>query len=193
MRGPKVQAYEAIKHRYNTTKDPADLLFLSRTCHGGVVRFRMADGYMSTPCGPHAPVHPQSFASRVDEWHRRLAGTCFFHREYEESMDRARSGDVIYCDPPYSHSQAILYGAQQFSLDDLYRCIESAKRRGVFVALSIDGTKKSGATACDVKIPRHLFAREVAVNVGRSMLRRFQMRGKNLEKEIVTDRLLLTH
>jgi DNA adenine methylase len=191
--GPKKAAYERIKQRYNSNKDPADLLFLSRSCYGGVMRFRMSDGYMSTPCGTHAPIHPDSFAARVDEWHLRVHGTHFFHREYEEAFDRARLGDVVYCDPPYSHSQAILYGAQKFDLDDLFQCIERAKDRGVFVALSIDGTKKSGTKSCKIQMPRQLFAREVSVNVGRSMLRRFQMGGQSLEAEVVTDRLLLSH
>jgi DNA adenine methylase len=192
-RGEKVKAYEAIKARYNKVANAADLLFLCRSCYGGVVRFRMHDGYMSTPCGIHEPIHPGTFARRVDEWHRRVTGTEFFHRESDESIERARPGDVIYCDPPYSHTQAILYGAQRFSLPDLFRAIERAKRRGVFVALSIDGSKKSGNQSCPIPIPRGLFARQVEVTVGRSMLRRFQMGGQTLESEIVKDRLLLTH
>lgn len=191
--GNKVAAYEAVKASYNAEANGADLLFLCRSCYGGVVRFRMRDGYMSTPCGVHDPIHPRAFARRVAEWGARIAGTEFFHRGYEESLERARNGDVVYCDPPYSHSQAILYGAQTFSLDDLFKSIERAKRRGVFVALSIDGSKKSGEQDCPIEWPENLFAREEAVNVGRSMLRRFQMAGETLEAEVVSDRLLLTH
>jgi DNA adenine methylase len=99
----------------------------------------------------------------------------------------------VYCDPPYTHSQAILYGAQSFSLAALLDSITEAKRRGVFVALSIDGTKKTGNTICDLRIPNGLFAREVMVNCGRSMLKRFQMTGQSLEGEVVQDRLLLTY
>ncbi|HEX9842823.1 MAG TPA: DNA adenine methylase, partial [bacterium] len=62
-----------------------------------------------------------------------------------------------------------------------------------FVALSIDGTKKSGNYICDIAIPPGLFEREVNVNVGRSMLRRFQLGGQSLENEVVADRLLLTY
>jgi len=189
----KVASYEAIKASYNASANAADLLFLSRACYGGVVRFRMRDGYMSTPCGVHDPIHPAVFSRRVAEWRTRVAGTEFFHRGYEESLECARSGDVVYCDPPYSHSQAILYGAQGFSLDELFRSIERAKKRGVFVALSIDGSKKSGEQDCPIEWPEGLFARQEAVNVGRSMLRRFQMAGETLETEIVSDRLLLTH
>ena len=56
----------------------------------------------------------------------------------------AKKDDLIYCDPPYSPSQSILYGAQFFDLGNLFDSIADCKRRGVFVTLSIDGTKKSG-------------------------------------------------
>ncbi|WP_334068216.1 DNA adenine methylase [Nereida ignava] len=191
--GEKVEQYEKIKARYNQEANSADFLFLTRTAYGGVMRFRKADGYMSTPCGAHKPIHFGTFGRRVDEWAERVGGTEFFHREYAESLERAREGDVVYCDPPYSHSQAILYGAQSFDQADLFRCIEKAKARGVFVGLSLDASKKSGETDCDYDYPTDLFEREVAVNCGRSMLKRFQMEGQSLEGEMVTDRLLLTH
>lgn len=191
--GDRVEQYEKIKASYNAAPNGADLLFLCRACYGGVVRFRKADGYMSTPCGAHNPIHPVSFAKRTDLWHRRLRGASFEHIEFEQAMARARPGDLIYCDPPYTHSQAILYGAQDFSLERLMDVIGHCKQRGVYVALSIDGTKKSGDLYCDIKMPDGLFEREILVNIGRSMLRRFQMGGQTLEAEEVRDRLLLTY
>ena len=113
--------------------------------------------------------------------------------DYRETFALAKPGDLIYCDPPYSFSQAILYGAQSFDLVELLESIETAKKRGVYVALSIDGDKKSGDFLCDLPIPSGLFTREYSVNVGRSMLKRFQMEGQTLEKEVVSDRLLLTY
>lgn len=190
--GEKVEEYERIKAAYNADPNGADLLFLCRSCYGGVVRFRR-DGYMSTPCGVHNPVSPESFARRADEWHRRIRGTEFLRLEYAEAMSMAKPGDLIYCDPPYSHTQAILYGAQDFSLLHLLEVIADCKERGVRVALSIDGSKRSGDLICDLPIPDGLFEREKHVNVGRSMLRRFQMGGETLEGEVVADRLLLTY
>jgi DNA adenine methylase len=111
---------------------------------------------------------------------------------YEEAMDRALPGDLIYCDPPYSHSQAILYGAQSFSLSHLFRIVERCRRKDVYVVVSIDGTKRSGRHVCELPIPDGLFARELFIDIGRSMLKRFQMDGRTLEHEIVSDRLLLT-
>lgn len=107
-------------------------------------------------------------------------------------MERARPDDLVYCDPPYSHSQAILYGAQDFSLAHLFDVVAACKRRGVYVAVSIDGNKRSGDLICNISIPPGLFEREVYIDLGRSMLRRFQMEGQTLEEEMVADRLLLT-
>jgi len=189
----KKQGYEAIKAAYNRNPNGADLLFLCRACYGGVVRFRKQDGYMSTPCGAHQPIKPESFDKRVDIWHERVKFTQFELMDYREAMRIAKRGDMIYCDPPYKHSQAILYGGQDFRLEELLQEIERCKRRGVYVALSIDGTKKSGDVICDLPIPDKLFEEEIYVNLGRSMLKRFQMGGKTLESEIVADRLLLTY
>jgi len=189
----KKEGYERIKADYNAYPNSADLLFLCRSCYGGVVRFRKRDGYMSTPCGIHDPISPASFGHRVDVWAHKVAGTEFLRADYKETISRAREGDLVYCDPPYTHTQAILYGAQSFRLNDLFDEIAKAKRRGVYVAVSIDGTKKSGETQCALTIPPGLFEKEVFIDCGRSMLRRFQMQGESLETECVSDRLLLTY
>jgi DNA adenine methylase len=191
--GGKVAGYEKIKASYNAKPNGGDLLYLCRACYGGVVRFRKADGYMSTPCGVHNPIPPAAFAKRVEEWQRRTQGTEFFELDYRQAMNQAAKGDLVYCDPPYRETQTILYGAQDFDLGQLFETISQCKSRGVFVALSIDGTKKTGNKICDVPIPASLFEREVFVNCGRSMLRRFQMGGQTLEGEVVADRLLLTY
>lgn len=191
--GEAIEEYERMKASYNRCPNGADLVFLCRTCYGGVVRFRQADGYMSTPCGVHRPISPARFAERVEVWRRRIEGTDFEVMEFEEAMGRAKRGDIVYCDPPYSHTQSILYGAQNFSLERLLEVIEACKSRGVRVALSIDGTKKSGNHVCDLPVPRGLFAREIFLDCGRSMLKRFQMKQRTLETEVVADRLLLTY
>jgi DNA adenine methylase len=192
MTDDRKAVYEQIKDSYNCSPNAADLLFLSRACYGGVVRFRQDDGYMSTPCGIHQPISPDSFNKRVDLWHDRTYGTTFLHSDFEPVMNLAESGDVVYCDPPYVYSQGILYGAQTFSLERLFSSISRCKERGVYILLSIEGTKKSGNYICHLPIPSGLFEREAMVNCGRSMLRRFQMEGEELSGEVVNDRLLLT-
>lgn len=185
--------YENIKASFNSNPNGADFLFLTRSCYGGIIRFRKSDGYMSTPCGVHNPIPVSTFAKRVKEWNNRLKHVRFLNIDYKDAFDMSQKGDLIYCDPPYSHSQSILYGAQDFSLITLFEKIEEAKKKGVKVALSIDGKKKSGNYICDLPIPKGLFEQEISISVGRSMLRRFQMEGQTLESELVSDRLLLTY
>jgi len=184
--------YEKVKTSYNLQPNGKDFLFLSRSCYGGIIRFRK-DGHMSTPCGVHTPISVQAFADRVKIWNRRVINTEFFCWDYKNAFANAKSNDMIYCDPPYSHSQSILYGAQNFSLEELLNQISNAKDKGIKVALSIDGNKKSGNKICDLPIPKDLFEREILVDCGKSMLRRFQIEGQTMTGEQVFDRLLLTY
>ena len=137
MSGDRRERYEEIKASYNARSNGADFLYLTRACYGGVIRFRKHDGYMSTPAGIHRPIEPRNFARRVDEWHLRVQGTEFIRADYADVMERCGAGDMVYCDPPYTHSQAILYGAQDFSIVQLFESIERCKTRSVRVALSI--------------------------------------------------------
>lgn len=189
----KEDVYKSVLATYNANPNGADFLYLTRSCYGGIVRFRKADGYMSTPCGVHTPIPVENFATRVRDWKIRLKNVSFEHLDYREAFAQAHRGDLIYCDPPYSHSQAILYGAQSFRLEDLLLEIDKAKSKGVRVALSIDGNKKSGDLLCDLPIPDGLFENEIFIDCGRSMLRRFQLEGQTLENEVVADRLLLSY
>ena len=183
--------YRAVRERYNAAPNADDLLFLARSCYGGVIRFTLA-GDMNTPCGPHRPIAADTLRRRVDAWRPRVAGTEFVVADFEAALDAAERGDLVYCDPPYSDSEGTLYGAQTFSLDRLIGAIDRAKTRGVRVALSIDGTKRSGRKVIELGLPDGLFEGRSMVRVGRSMLRRFQMEGQSLEDEVVHDRLLLT-
>ena len=189
----RIERYLEVRKSYNRSPNGADLLFLCRTCYGGIVRFRKTDGFMSTPCGVHNPIKPESFNRRVDEWAVRTRGTQFIEMDFAESLELAQPGDLVYCDPPYSDSQSILYGAQSFDLQRLMKAIAKCKSRGVYVALSIDGTKKSGKTRVDIAVPPRLFEQEVMIDCGVSMLRRFQRSGERLNDEAVADRLLLTY
>ena len=192
MHGKK-DAYDRVLAHYNAGANGADLLFLSRVCYGGVVRFRKSDGYMSTPCGPHKPMPPENFADRAYIWAARTRGTRFMHADFAETMALAKAGDMVYLDPPYVDSQAILYGAQSFSYLRLLDSIAACKHRGVSVALSIDGTKKSGDHTVALPTLEGLFEREVMVHLGSSMLKRYQLKGQSAEDHHVTDRLLLTY
>lgn len=184
-------AYEAVKARYNRRPNPEDLLVLSRTCYGGVMRFTR-EGHISTPMGPHRPMPADKLARYMTDWQARLSGTEFIVQTFTETMALAGDGDMVYCDPPYLHGQSILYGAQDFQMAALWTAVEGAVARGAYVAVSADGWRCSGSKPIDLGIPAGLFVRELLIERGGCMLRRFQMGGSDMAFEQVADRLLLT-
>lgn len=186
------EKYLKIRDRFNADFNALDFCLLSRTCYSGVIRFRKADGYMSTPRGPHKPIAPETFSKRVDQWNTLLQKASFSCEDYKDAMDRAMGNDVIYCDPPYTHSQSIIYGSHQFNVDELFQKIDECKKRGVKVILSINGTRKSKKEDISVTPPDGLFERKFFVNCGISMIDRLQHTGKEMIDKKVEDQLLLT-
>lgn len=184
--------YEIIRDRFNQNHNPYDFLLLSRTCYSGVIRFRKADGYMSTPRGPHNPIKPDTFDKRIHQWHSLFKKANFNCESYIFSMDKPQEGDVVYCDPPYTHSQSIIYGAQDFDIEILWEKIAECKLRGVKVILSINGMRDSKRKDISVTPPDGLFERQLLVNCGTSMIDRLQNTGKEMNNKKVDDQLLLT-
>lgn len=184
--------YEIIRDRFNKNHNAFDFCLLSRTCYSGVIRFRKADGYMSTPKGPHNPIKPSVFANRVALWSNLIQKVDFHTESFEEAMVKPQYGDVVYCDPPYTHSQSIIYGAQDFSINVLWDKIAECKERGAYVMLSINGSRESKKKDISIDIPAGLFERELTVNCGTSMIDRLQNSGKDMIDEVVHDKLLLT-
>lgn len=187
-----INKYEEIRSRFNENHNPYDFVLLSRTCYSGVIRFRKADGYMSTPRGPHRPINPDTFEKRILQWNELIQKASFNCESYVEAMKRPQQGDVVYCDPPYTHSQSIIYGAQDFSIDVLWETIRECKERGVRVMLSINGMRDSKKKDISVTPPEGLFERKLYVNCGTSMIDRLQNNGKEMKDKKVDDQLLLT-
>jgi DNA adenine methylase len=190
LKSPK-ENYPKIKDSYNKSPNPYDLLFVSRACYGGVIRFTK-QGTISTPIGQQKPISPKTLAERIEMWRCRVKGSRFICANFNETMEYASVGDLVYCDPPYQYSQQILYGSQNFRIPDLWDAIKKCKDRGAKVMLSIDGKVKSEQIDLKLRSPEGLFEHEIFISRGSSMLRRFQKKGLKMDGEMVHDRLLLT-
>lgn len=190
----KREVYEKALSEFNTNKDGLDFAYVSRASFSGIIRFRKSDGYMSTPVGPHTPISAASFGKRVMSWHNALSqlDVEFKVADYKNMLHKASEGDLVYLDPPYGNSQKILYGAQEFSFDDLLEEIAEAKRRGAKLMLSYNGSTKSKRVDTRPKLPEGLFERVAEVNVGISMVNRLQNGGNRMINESVSDLLLMT-
>lgn len=167
-------AYNNAKRRYNNKSNPYDLLFISRSCYAGVMRFTL-NGSISTPIGPHNIISPDTFEKRVRIWNKTIQNIEFYSQDFEKTMELSEEGDVVYCDPPYYYGQSILYGAQKFDFDRLWDSIEECKNRDVKVLLSFDGKAKQG-----FEIRKDLFARFCPIDRGYCMLNRFKRKGMDM-------------
>ncbi|MEZ5768177.1 MAG: hypothetical protein R3D80_11265 [Paracoccaceae bacterium] len=101
---------------------------------------------MSTPPGSHRPIHPDKFAARVDAWHGQVQGTGSTPATTARASAGA-GGRRRLLRPPYSHSPIDPLRRRGFDIDDLFARIARAKRRGVFVALSLDRAEEVGRAA----------------------------------------------
>ncbi len=45
----KKAVYDSVLSSFNQSHNGPDFIYLTRSCYGGIVRFRRSDGYMSTP------------------------------------------------------------------------------------------------------------------------------------------------
>lgn len=75
--------------------------------------------------------------------------TTFLHAGFLQSMDHARKGDIVYCDPPYAPLTETAnftdYHVGGFSWEDQIKLSESARRladKGVQVVISNHNTKE---------------------------------------------------
>jgi len=155
---------------------------------GAYIEPFLGSGAVLGTLAPARGIGADAFGPLIEIWQTLRRDPELLKRWYAERWEAMMRGDKVE-----EYERTILYGAQDFDLERLFEVIGQAKSRGVYVALSIDGTKRSGDLVCDLPIPDGLFEREIRVNCGRSMLKRFQMEGQELAGEVVADRLLLTY
>ena len=86
------ETYEKTRAKYNQTPNPHDLLFVSRACYGGVIRFTKT-GTLSTPIGMQTPISPQTLSERINLWRCRVKGTKFILADFSQTMEKASEGD----------------------------------------------------------------------------------------------------
>lgn len=95
--------YYQRRDEFNQCTDPRQraLLFLYLNRHGynGLCRYSIKSGY-NVPFGDmKAPYFPEQ---EMQHFHQKSQQASFLQADFKETFKQARSGDVIYCDPPYA-------------------------------------------------------------------------------------------
>ena len=98
--------YREIKDRFNKSHSSFDFIFLSRAGFNGMMRFNRRGQWNIPFCKKpdrFAPAYVTKICNQVDKVSRviRRNNWEFNNVSFVETISRAQSGDLIYCDPPY--------------------------------------------------------------------------------------------
>lgn len=161
-------AYYEIRDDFNKNKSPHDLLFLSRTCVNGLIRFNDKGEFNNSLHYSRPGINPDSLKKIIIDWSSHIQGTSFFASDYIATTESAKAGDVVYLDPPYFHTKGRYFGTIDFKrflnyLDDL-------NRRGIKYLLSFDGIR--GNENYTVDLPKELYKRHEYIVAGNSTFKK---------------------
>jgi DNA adenine methylase len=118
-------------------------LYLNRTAFGGMYRLNRR-GEFNVPFGGGQRTPRLLWKRRLlQEASRALTGAVIEVADFEETLDRTGSGDLVYCDPTYTaahnNNGFVRYNERIFSWADQMRLAEAARRassRGAHVIVS---------------------------------------------------------
>lgn len=140
--------YYRLRKKFNASKDIQQratlFVYLNRHGYNGLCRYNGKGGY-NVPFGrykkPYFPEKEMLF------FHEKAQSAEFVLSSFEDSIKAAKSGDVIYCDPPYvplsASSNFTTYSAGGFNLEkqqQLAELAEDVSKRGIPVLVSNHNT-----------------------------------------------------
>jgi len=160
--------YYEIRDNFNINGFPQDLLFLSRTCVNGLIRFNNKGMFNNSLHYSRPGIKPDSLKEIIFDWSAHIQGTDFVADDYMETTASAKAGDIVYLDPPYFHTKGRYFGTINF--DDFLKYLENLNSRGVKYILSFDG--KRGNTDYTVDLPKDLYKRHEFLPSGNSTFKK---------------------
>lgn len=138
--------YYEIRDAFNKDKAPEDLLFLSRTCVNGLIRFNANGDFNNSLHHTRPGIDPDMLKKIIIDWSAHIQGTQFLSKDYVETTEAAKAGDLVYLDPPYFHTKGRYYGTIDYEVFLSY--LEDLNKRGIKYILSFDGFRGGQKLYC---------------------------------------------
>ena len=161
-------AYYKVRDDFNTMKSPYDLMFLSRTCVNGLIRFNDKGEFNNSLHYSRPGINPERLKEIIFDWSKHIQRSEFIADDYAMTTDSAKSGDIVYLDPPYFHTRGRYFGTIDF--DRFFRYLEDLNRRDVKFLLSFDGRR--GESNYTVSVPKDLYKRHEFLRSGNSTFKK---------------------
>lgn len=98
--------YYVIRERFNEQGNPLDFLFLNRACFNGMIRFNRQGKFNVPFCRKpqrFAPAYITKICNQINAIEAILSirNYQFIRQDFSNTINLAKDGDLIYCDPPY--------------------------------------------------------------------------------------------
>ncbi|MGL4650769.1 MAG: Dam family site-specific DNA-(adenine-N6)-methyltransferase [Caldilineaceae bacterium] len=148
------ECYESRRAAFNRSRESGErarlFVYLNKHCYNGLCRMNRR-GEFNVPFGRYVrPGFPEAEMLAFLRRLQRCDAVQFVHEPFEQVMQQAGVGDVVYCDPPYVPLSATAhftaYGAAPFGAaeqSELANQAESLARRGVPVLISNHDTPET--------------------------------------------------
>lgn len=172
-----------VRERFNQFHAPEDLLFLTRTCVNGMIRFNKSGEFNNSLHHTRAGIQPKRLARILANWSEKLSNVTFLNEDYRVTTESATRSDFIYLDPPYFNTKSRY--VEQIVYEEFLEYLAQLNRRDIKFALSFDGIR--GKKDFTVALPRELYRRHVMIPSGNASFRKVI----DKEKEPVLESLYL--
>ena len=160
--------YYKIRDRFNANPNPSDLLFLSRTCVNGLIRFNSDGKFNNSLHHTRKGINPKTLENIVLQWSECIQNYKFITGNYFETTKSATKNDFVYLDPPYFNTVGRYYGKIVF--DDFIDYLEELGSRNIKYAFSYDGFRDKIDYTVD--IPKHVYKRRIFLDSGNSSFKK---------------------
>ncbi|MCQ2260635.1 MAG: DNA adenine methylase [Bacteroidales bacterium] len=168
--GGSVEHFYKVREDFNSGNQcAANMLYLLARCVKGSVRYSSSGMFNQSPDKRRMGTTPQNLAKNVYLISSFLKGkTEFTSIDYREVTKDAKTGDIVYMDPPYqgvcSSRDSRYFSGIDFN--DFVECVEDLNRKGIDFVISYDGT--CGDKQYGVDLPEELGLKKVMLNAGLS-------------------------
>ena len=160
--------YYDVRTRFNKNQNGNDLLFLSRTCVNGLIRFNKNGEFNNSLHHTRKGINPDKLKKIIRYWSDRIKNTTFICSDYKDITKSAKKGDFIYLDPPYFGTVGRYYGQIQYN--EFIDYLHDLNKRSIKYALSLDGKRADVEYLID--LPEELYKRHILLNSGNSSFKK---------------------
>lgn len=167
-------AYYAIRDSFNVTRNPHDLLFLSRTCVNGLIRFNKKGEFNNSLHHTRPGIAPARLRKVIHKWSHAIQGVEFIAADYRQTLVSASANELVFLDPPYRGTKG-RYLPTNFCLDEFYNELQRLNAIGAKWILTFDG--RAGNRSYFTSIPSASYEVRLALPTGNSPFVKLMKKG----------------